>query len=288
VADDVSRKTADIAPPQRTVSAGPAGSASRAERARRTAYRGRFAIIYLVLAGVAGAALGATIVLVGRGSPEPAPPWSDWQPEGSVERATAQIADRIPDSYRLPDRAPLTSALAGPPSAPTGDGTLVRMRAIIVRPQTSRGQQEADDSEGFDARDSMMYVLCSGTGSACSIPAERATPEFYGLVRRQALELSLYTFKYVRDIESVVVLLPNRTGQQQPGTAVFLERADVRHELSEPLAETFSSPVTPDIGEIPAEELRSIERITRPRLYAYQYDSAADGSPIMILTPALV
>jgi hypothetical protein len=107
-------------------------------------------------------------------------------------------------------------------------------------------------------------------------------------VRRQALELSLYTFKYVRDIESVVVLLPNRTGQQQPGTAVFLERADVRHELSEPLAETFSSPVTPDIGEIPAEELRSIERITRPRLYAYQYDSAADGSPIMILTPALV
>jgi hypothetical protein len=287
MADDVNRKTAEVTTRSRA-SSGTAAPASRAERARRTAYRGRFAVIYLLLAGLAGAAVGTAVVLASRGSPAPAPPWSDWQPEGSAERRAAQIADRIAGQYRLPSGAPLTSALAGPPSAPAADGTLVRMRAIIVRPQTSRGQQEADDSEAYDARDSMMYVLCGGTGAACSIPAGRATPEFYGLVRRQALELSLYTFKYVPSIESVVVVLPSSTGQQQPGTATFLQRADVRHELSQPLVETLSSSVTPDVGKIPAEELRSIERITRPRLYTYQYDAAADGSPVMILTPALV
>jgi hypothetical protein len=201
----------------------------------------------------------------------------------------AQIADRISTAYRLPDGAPLTTALAGPPSAPTSDGTLVRMRAILVRPQTARGQQEADDSDVFDARTSMMFVMCSGTGSACSVPAERATPEFYELVKREVLELSLYTFKYVRGVESVVALLPNRVGQQQqqPATAIFLQRSDVKEELTRPLAETFGSPVAPDVGSIPAEEVRSIERVTRPRLYTYQYDSASDDTPVMILTPTL-
>jgi hypothetical protein len=289
VADDVSRKTADVAAPQRTASAGSAASASRAERARRTAYRGRFAIIYLVLAGVAGAAVGATIVLVGRGSPAPAPPWSDWQPEGSAERRAVQIADRISGSYRLSDeaRSPLVSALAGPPSAPTADGSLVRMRAIVVRPQTARGQQEADDNEYFDAGKSMMFLLCSGVGRSCSLSAVSGTPEVYALLRRQALELALYTFTYVDDIETVVVVLPNRVGQQV-ANAVFIERTDVRRELADPVIETLTAPTTPDVGAISSEERRVVDRITRPRLYTYQYDAAADGSPVMILTPALV
>jgi hypothetical protein len=287
MANDVKRSATDAAAPSSSrQSALPAAPASRTERARRSVYRGRFAIFYLLLAGIAGAAVGTAVVLVGRGSPAPAQPWSEWQPEGSAERRTAQIADRISVAYRLPNGDPLASALAGPPSAPTADGTLVRMRAILVRPQTARGQQEANDNEAFDARESMMYLLCGGTGTACSIPAERGTPEFYGLVRRQALELALYTFKYVAGVESVVVLLPNRQGQEV-ATAIFLERSDVRNELSQPLAWTLSAPVTPDVGAIPVEELRAINRITRPRVYAYQYDSAADGSPIMVLTPAL-
>jgi hypothetical protein len=285
MADDVNRKTAEVSTRPRSTSL-PAGSASRAERARRTAYRSRFAIIYLALAALAGAALGTAVVLVGRGSPAPAPSWSQWQPEGSAERRAAQIADRVSSSYRLTESAPLATAIAGPPSAPTADGSLLRMRAIIVRPQVSRGQQEADDNKAYDARGSMMYLLCSGVGSTCSYSAETGTPAVYALLRRQALELSLYTFEYVDGVDTVVVVLPSREGQQL-GNAVFLERSDVRRELSRPLAETLSAPTTPDVGAIPAEELRTIDRITRPRLYTYQYDAAADGSPIMILTPAL-
>ena len=63
MADDVIR--ASTPETQATVAAPavPARTPSRAERARRTVYRGRFALLYLLLAAVAGAAVGATIVL---------------------------------------------------------------------------------------------------------------------------------------------------------------------------------------------------------------------------------
>jgi hypothetical protein len=288
MADDVKRSAADVpAVAKPTPPALPAAPASRAERARRTAYRGRFGIFYLLLAGVAGAAIGTTVVLVGRGSPAPAPSWSDWAPVGSAERRAAQIADHVAGPYRLPSGNQLVSAIAGPPSAPTADGTLVRMRAILVRPQTSRGEAEASDVDVVDAHNSLMYVLCGLGGSSCAIPEGKPTAERHTLLRREALELALYTFKYVDDVDSVAVLLPPRPDGQL-ATAVFLERSDVRNELSRPLSETLTAPIVPGVGEISADELRAIERVTRPRLYTYQYESAQDGSPIMVLTPALV
>ncbi len=287
-AEDVNRSAADVpasggAPARAAL---PAAEPSRAERARRSVYRWRFAVLYAVLAAIAGAAIATTIVLVGRGSPAPAPPWSEWEPVGSAERRVAQIADRVPRPYRLQSGDQLVSAVPGPPSAPSSDGTLVRIRAILVRPQTTRGQAESDDVEVVDARDSMMYILCGVGGRTCGIGEGTPTPERQALLRREALELALYTFKYVDDVGSVVVLLP-QDQPQLPPTAVFLERSDIGGELSRPLDETLTAPIVPDIGGIPADEMSTIERITRPRLYAYQYDSAQDGSPLMILTPAL-
>jgi hypothetical protein len=286
-AGDVNRSAADVpaahAPPHAAL---PAAEPSRAERARRTAYRGRFAVLYAVLAAIAGAAIATTVVLVGRGSPAPAPPWSEWQPVGSAERRLAQIADHVPRPYRLPSGNQLVSAVAGPPSAPAADGTLVQMRFILVHPHTARGESEASDVEVVDAGSTVMFILCGVGGRSCAIGEGTPTPERHALLRREALELALYSFKYLDDIGSVVVLLPPRP-DQQTATAVFLERGDVGRELSRPVAETFTAPVVPDVGAIPAEELSTIDRITRPRLYSYQYDSAQDGSPMMILAPAL-
>jgi len=289
MADDVMNRSATdapAAPPGAVAATIPAGRESRSDRARRLAYRGRFSAFYFLLAVVAGAAIGVFVVLVGRGSPAPAPPWAEWEPTGSPERRVAQISDHISRTYRFPDGEQLVSAVAGPPSAPSQDGTLVRMRAILVRPQTARGKAEADDVDVIDARNSMMFILCGIGGRGCALTKGDATPERHALLRREALELALYTFKDVDDVSSVVVLLPPRP-DQQIATAVFLERSDVGAELSRPLHDTLTAPAVPDIGEIPADEQATIDRITRPRLYTYQYDSAQDGSPLMVLTPAL-
>lgn len=289
MADDVMKRSAADAPsptPGAVPATTTARPGSRAERARRVAYRGRFAVIYFVLAVVAGAAVGTFVVLLQRGSPAPAPPWSEWKPEGSAERRATQIGDRIPDSYRLPSGRQLaTVTYVGPPTVTGPDGTAFQVRALAVRPNISRGQAEADDIDTVNASGTVMYNLC-GLGNSCSIPEGKASNARGTLLRREALELALYTFKYVDRVQSVLVMLPPRP-DGQASTAVFLERPDVRPQLSRPLARTFTAPLTPGIGELNGDELAVVQRVTRARLYSFSYLQAQDGSPIMVLSPVL-
>jgi hypothetical protein len=287
VADDVMRKASgDAQPAPKGATTMPARPESRADRARRLVYRGRFAAFYVLLAMIAGAGVGALIVLVGRGSPAPPPAWSAWEPTGSAERRTAQIGDHVSDPYRLPSGkalAPVT--YAGQPNVTGPDGSVFQVRAVAVEPDTSGGRAESDDIDTFDATNTVMYTLC-GLGQACSVSEGQASAERHALLRREALELALYSFKYIEGTETVLALLPPRP-DGQAATAVFLERSDVSAQLAQPLNETLTAPETPAIGQIPAEELQVIDRITRSRLYGYTYLQAQDGSPIMVLSPAL-
>ena len=82
------------------------------------------------------------------------------------------------------------------------------------------------------------------------------------------------------------MLLPPRA-DGKAATAVFLERGDVRGELARPLEQTLTASVTPSVGEIEPGEQQAVDRATRARLYEYSYLQAQDGSPVMVLTPAL-
>ena len=264
----------------------PVGATTRAgggERPRRSAYRKRFALVYVALAVVAGAAAGSLIVLLGKPDAAPAAKWSAWEPTGSREARALQIADRIPKEYRLDNGGQLAVALVGPPAVSAG-GEIgeVPVRAIAVRPDTSRGQAEEDDIAIVDAEDNVMFVLC-GLGEACSIAEGKPSEARHALLRREALELSLYTFKYVPDVGSVTVFLPPRPDGRS-ATSVFVRRGDVADELSRPLNRTLGTTV-PAIGEMPRTELQTVNRITLPRLFNYEYQQAQDGSAILILTP---
>jgi hypothetical protein len=288
VADDVMDKAAADAKPLPSNAVGTAVVArpeTRADRARRLAYRSRFAAFYVLLAIVAGAGVGTLLVLVGRGSPAPAPAWSAWEPTGSVERRSAQIGDHVGDQYRLPSgKALVAVTYAGPPTVTGPDGASFQVRAIAVRPDTTAGRAEADDIDTLNAQGTVMYTLC-GLGTACSIAEGKASDARGQLLRREALELALYSFRYLDGIDSTLVLMPPRA-DGQVATAVFLERGDVRAELDQPLDQTLTAPLTPGVGEIQADEQRVIDRATRSRLYEYSYLQAQDGSPIMVLTPA--
>ena len=259
---------------------------TRGDRARRLSYRSRFAAFYVLLAIVAGAGVGTLLVLVGRGSPAPAPAWSEWEPTGSVERRSAQIGDHVGDQYRLPSgRALVAVTYAGPPTVTGPDGASFQVRAIAVRPDTTAGRAEADDIDTLNAQGTVMYTLC-GLGKACSIAEGKPSEARGQLLRREALELALYSFRYLDGIESTLVLMPPRA-DGQVATAVFLERGDVRAALDQPLDVTLTAPLTPGVGEIESEEQRVIDRATRSRIYEYSYLQAQDGSPIMVLSPSV-
>jgi hypothetical protein len=289
VADDVMEKAAADAKPVSANGAGPAVSQraeSRGERARRLAYRNRFGVFYVLLAIVAGAGVGALLVLVSRGSPAPAPAWSAWEPTGSAERRVAQIGDHVGDEYRLPSGNALVAVTySGSPVVTGPDGSSFQVRAIAVRPDTTGGRAEADDINTVNAAGTVMYTLC-GLGTSCSIAEGKPTVARGQLLRREALELALYSFHYLDGVDSALVLLPPRA-DGKAATAVFLERGDVRPELGRPLDQTLTAPLTPSVGEIRADEQGVIERTTRSRLYEYSYLQAQDGSPVMVLTPAV-
>ena len=210
MAGDLMRRAASdaqVAPKGAT----PAGSPeSRADRARRFAYRTRFAAFYFVLAVVAGAAIGALVVLVSRGGPAPAPAWSEWKPEGSAERRAAQIGDHVSDGYRLPSGRPLaTVTYTGPPTVTGPDGAPFQVRTVAVQPDTSGGQAEEDDIDTHNAGNTVMFTLC-GLGPACSIREGQPTPARLALLQRESLELALYAFKYIESLETTIALLPPR------------------------------------------------------------------------------
>jgi hypothetical protein len=266
----------------------PAGTKSRSERARHSAYRSRFALVYVALAIVAGAGIGALIVVVGKPEAAPAPKWSDWQPQGSSDAKLKQIADHVSRRYKLESGAELAVALPSTPqvTSPGEAGSpavSVPVSAIAIRPDTSRGQAEENDIDVVPGSNSINYVLC-GLGQGCSISEGVPSEARHALLRREALELSLYTFKHVDGIDNVTVFLPPRPDGQAAPTAIFLKRSDVKDQLSQPLPKTLGQ-LVPGIGELDGKELATVNRITRPRLYSYEYTQAQDGSAILILTP---
>ena len=262
----------------------------REERARLSGYKRRFAGVYLTLALVAGMGLGALVVLMARSEPAPPPVWSVWQPTGSDTARVRQIADHVSTRYRFPSGDQLVVALAGPPTVTAGGGEAetnpIPVRTIAVRPDTSTGKAEEDDISIVDASKSLQFQLC-GLGLNCSISQGEASEARHSLLRRQALELSLYTFKYVNDVDSVTIFLPPPPGGETPGSAVFLRRGDVRELLSRPLARTMA-PGAPSIGGIPPAELQTLNRVTSDRLYRYEYTQAQDLSAVLILDPIVL
>lgn len=276
------RRSADAAPPA------PAGSLtsrpeSRADRARRLGYRSRFTALYILLAVVAGAGIGGVIVLVEREGPAPSEAWSEWQPVGGPERRAVQIADHVSDAYRLPSGKQLaTVTYAGPPTIAGPTGETLQVSALAV--ETAATASEVDDIDTFPAGSTVMYTLC-GLGTACSIPEGEPSVERHALLRREALELALYSLTYIDGIDSVLVLLPPRP-DGQAATSVFLDRPDVKAALDQPLKATLPAPLTPGVGEMSAEELQAVNRYTRSRVYSYQPLQAQDGTFLMVLAPA--
>ncbi len=255
-------------------------------RAEAKVPRHRFGLAYLALAALLGAAVGLFVVFLTDGGGGGGGPWSAWKPSKSGVSGRAEIATHVGHQYALPGGRQLVGILSEPPVVQSGQQS-VPVAAIGLR--TGLPGETPDDLTVMRADNSWAYVLC-GFGDRCAISEGTPSTQRYDLLRREALELSLYTFKYNHDIQSVLTYMPPGKALNAGGTAttslIFLRRDDVASALDSPLKETLPPPKTKlKPGQMSARELGLVRRLTDGHVYDYDFQPLQDGSAAIVLTP---
>jgi hypothetical protein len=227
--------------------------------ARGLGTRGRFAVAYLLLGAAVGAGIGTFIVLVRRPAPPPPPQWSSWQPAAAgTQSQLLEIATHVGNEYVLPTGGPLVGVTLGGPASGKN------LRAILI--PTKSNPTTLADFQRFDKSKSVIYLLC-GFGKDCKIRG--APSKARGTVlRREALELALYTFRYLDSIDNVLVFVPPGPGQSKLTATLFFHRDELSNNLNSPLRRTLpNKPPLP--GRIPAGEQKTVDSLTGSTLYRY-------------------
>src|SRR5207249_3936729 len=105
---------------------------------------------------------------------------------------TADVAHR----YRLSENGgPLVAVIAQKPEVTSGTQSIaIKFVAVRKAPQSNTGIAVFGTTKTVD------YTLC-GLGAHCSIATGQATQTRGRLVRREALEAALYTFKFAPNVD---------------------------------------------------------------------------------------
>jgi hypothetical protein len=137
-----------------------------------------------------------------------------------------------------------------------------------------------------------MYTL-NGLGPKGSVRGGKPSEARHLLLRREALELALYTFRYVEDVDLVVALLPPKppekkkdgttaTTEDTPTQALFFRPGDLEPQLEIPLRATIPA-TTPRPETIPAAESRRIDALTRGNLFLASFQQGQDQKAFLVL-----
>jgi hypothetical protein len=250
-----------------------------------SAFRNRFGFLIGGLGGVViAAAAVAAIVIASGGTPDEglAKNWSSWKPqETSITAGPADIAAHVAPEYKGADGKQLLNVTGGPLEVEN-----VKLGVLL---------QAQDTIHSFDGT-TVMYSL-EGLGPNGSIKGGTPSTARQRLVRREALELALYTFRYMKDVDQVVTLLPSAppsaaataaaaaaasgssssssstTGsdtQTPPQEALFYRPGDLKAELQVPLGQTIPAKA-PQPNTIPSGQAQVIDSLTLSNMFFFSF-----------------
>jgi hypothetical protein len=251
-------------------------------------FRTRFGfMIGLLLGCTIAAGLGtAALLTTGRGPEEGlAKNWSSWHPANTDYLGGAdEIATHIQPHYKgRGGKGSLVSVTGGPIALGTAQ--------LTVAIQSHGGDPELLDGIGVQYELNGLGVGGSLTDLKRHDPRER-------LLRREALELALYSFRYLPDVTMVVALLPrvpktkaakakhpnedSLTAKDFSQRAVFYRPGDLRPQLEVPLAKTLAikAPALDKLGG--GDEARRIDSLTNSNLFKVSY-SLTSSTPYLVL-----
>jgi hypothetical protein len=247
-------------------------------------YKLRFALIYGGLAVIGIAAIVGLVVLVAKpssGSGVSAKGWSNWKPDsGTTGQMATQIAQHVAREYKLNKAgAPLLAVVAGPPQVTSGTHKIAVSNIAV--------KKKAASAAGIDvvpSASTWKEQLCGIGGAGCAIASGKPTELRGRLVRREALEIALYTFKFLPAIKSIVAFMPPPSGSP-PSTLLYLQRENLKKQLDQPLRDTLPLDKPPLPTEPDTKEASTIDKLTLPAVYSYNYQQLQDASALLVLNP---
>jgi hypothetical protein len=250
---------------------------------RSSRYRSRFAAVYLGLGAVLAAAIVGLVILVVKPSVQHAStPWSSWRPpSGSTAQVETAIANHVAAQYHLTRGGDQLVGVVAEAPAVTSGTHKVTISAIAVRktPNSDNGIAIYPTSNTWTAE------FC-GLGPACAISSGQATVQRGRLVRREALEVALYTFKFAPAVSSLVTFMPPPPGEAAT-ELLYFQKSDLTQQLSEPLDKTLPLTTPPTPSSPDALEAATIDKLTLPEVYSYSLTQLQDGSAALVLDPVL-
>jgi hypothetical protein len=224
--------------------------------AGRLGTRGRFALAYLVLGGVVGVGVGSFLVLLQRDPPPPPPPWSSWRPTATdTSGRMTEIATHVGRGYKLPSGNQLVAIQTQKSSSFQG--------VVVVKPDDVR----TPDAQ-YGADDTAVFLLC-GAAKSCKISEGKATVARGTVLRREALELAMYTLEYAHPIKNVLIFFPPGPGEDRLTSTLFFQRDDLESTLGHPLRRTLPQTQPPLPGQIRPAELKTVNDLTVDKRFKY-------------------
>jgi hypothetical protein len=234
------------------------GAAETVAPARHSTYAPRFHFLTGALVAVGLAALAGLVafLVVPRGNDGGVQHWSTWTPTTGGTAGAEQIAEHVGTQYRLPDGRQIVNV------GVTGLEIQGVPLAVAVRQDPSQG----GNIKVFDD-DGVIFHLC-GLGPSCAIDVGKPSTQRGLLLRREALELALYSFRYLGSVHQVVVFMPPVKGKT-PTQALFFREGDVAKELDRPLTASLS-PRVPSVGTVTGSpDTPLVVQITSPKTFDF-------------------
>ncbi len=269
--------------------------AAAAEPLGPSQFRGRFGFLTGLLAGCGVAAAVLLVVLLGGDSARerPAAPeadtglaahWSPWHPRSTDAIGGAEeIADKLGGTYKDANDKSLAKVTGG----------LVALRTIPIQVAVPAAGDRFQVVPGLG----VQYTL-GGFGQKGRLVGSAPSRERRRLLRREALELALYSFRYLPGADMVVALLPPAPKVEQVHTepaargkakpepyqdqALFWRRSELKKQLQTPLAATMSV-TAPKLDALAPAEAKRIDRLTLDHLFTFEHIQQQDGSIYLVL-----
>lgn len=259
----------------------------------RNPHASRFRVVLAGLAGIGVIAVAIAIVVVARNSDGTASAngkaWSSWAPDSSGSTGVSEIAQRIALFYRFSASQQLDVISPISVSQQTAAGTTTGSGLLFAVNTNNSGKKQ---SLALLNGKTVAYNLCGLGAKGCELAGTPSVNRML-LLRREALELALYTFKYISGSQDVVVVLPpshatTTTGPQTKVTvAVAFLRSALAPWLQAPLARTLQQ-YPPGMSQLnpwsKSTEAALVSEITASDLFSTQVESLQEGGRVVVLT----